>query len=136
MIRLTSFLAGLVALPVIGVGLAYTEPAERPLCVNSHPAKRTPGVTYGGLLALHGYQRDHWPYPLCLGQIDTADHVRYQLLDEAHEKDRLERYACESYCAGAMDLLTAQGLFDDWPRSYQQVFGEWPPHAKAGAEGR
>ncbi len=134
--RFACFVAGLVAFPVIGVGLAYTEPASHPLCVHSHPAPRSPDVTYGGLPSRHGYQRDHWHYPLCLGQIDNADHVRYQPLDEAHEKDRLERYACESYCAGTIDLPTARGLFDDWPRSYQQVFGEWPPHAKAGAEGR
>jgi hypothetical protein len=106
------------------------------LCVNGHPALRRPDVTYGGLPAKHGHERDHFPFPLCLGQADTAEHVRDQPYPEASDKDELEKYACESYCAGRMDLTHARSLFDNWVTSYQQVFGRFPPHAEPGAENR
>jgi hypothetical protein len=106
------------------------------LCVNGHPAPRKVGITYGGLPVIKGYVRDHYPAPLCLGQQDTESHVRYQPPGEAEDKDRLERYACEAYCKGKMDLTHARNLFNDWPQSYSQIFGEWPPHAEPGAKDR
>ncbi len=132
MIRLTSFLAGLVALPVIGVGLAYTEPAERPLCVNSHPSRRSPDVSYGGLPTLRGHQRDHL-IPLELGGPDIASNVRYQICDATGErgrclagpaaaKDADEHTAGQNYCSGQWPL--------DYARSW--LAARWPVDAAHG----
>ena len=132
MSRIASLLAGLVALPAIGVGLAYTEPASRPLCDHGHPAKRAPNVTYGGLLPLHHYQRDH-VCPLGLGCPDVIDNVRYQRCDQtgprgrceagpAADKDADEHDAIEKYCSG------------EWPIDYARSWlaARWPVDAAHG----
>jgi hypothetical protein len=130
--RLASLCAGLIALPVIGVGLAYTEPAPHPLCDHGHPAKRAPGVTYGGLLPLHHYQRDH-VCPLGLGCPDVIENVRYQRCDRtgqfgrceagpAKEKDDDEHEAEENSCSGRWT--------QDYARSW--LAGRWPVDAAHG----
>ncbi len=126
MSRLASFLAGLIALPVIGVGIAYPESASHPLCINGHPARRAPDVSYGGLPALHGHQRDHLT-PLELGGPDVAANVRYQRCDAtgergrclsgpAADKDADEHKAGGKYCAGLWELDYARAwLAARWP---------------------
>lgn len=81
-----------------------------PLCINGHPAKRLPNISYAGLPPRHGYQRDHI-IPLCLGGPDTRDNLQYQPLDQAYAKDQLERQACEQYCRGEITLDQARRRF-------------------------
>ncbi len=88
-------------------GLPHWKPA---LCINNHPAPRSPDVSYAGLVARHGYQRDHI-IPLCLGGPDTKDNLRYQSIEQAHIKDALEWQACEAYCRGEISLKDAQDRF-------------------------
>jgi len=132
MSRAVRVLSVAAALPLFSGSLAAQDAR---LCVNGHPAKRAPDCTaaqvpgcisYGGLAPRRGFQRDHGPYPLCLGQQDAAAHVHYQPIAQARAKYRLEAYACDSYCAGRLDLSQALQLFDDWRASYRQIFGESP----------
>ncbi len=132
MSRLTSLIAGLVALPAIAAGLAYVEPTSfppasaQPGCINGHPARRSPDVTYGGLPSLHGYQRDHL-IPLGLEGADIAANVRYQRCDQtgrrgrceagpAADKDGDEHDAIEKHCSGKWSLDYARSwLAAGWP---------------------
>ena len=82
----------------------------QPLCVDGHPAHRSPDVTYAGLPPKHGYQRDHI-IPLCLGGPDTRDNLQYQPIAEAKLKDAQERQACEAYCRGQISLDQARAQF-------------------------
>jgi hypothetical protein len=74
-------------------------PSVIELCIDGHPRKRDPNVTYAGLPPKHGYQRDH-KIPLCAGGPDTADNVEYEPLDEAKFKDHYEWSMCEKMCRG------------------------------------
>jgi hypothetical protein len=121
-------LGGLACLGLVSLSNA-TAAEQDMLCVGSHPAPRRPNVTYGGLLPRDAYIRDH-RVPLCIGGDDTPTNVWYQPRDEAKDKDRLERYACESYCSGAISLTNAKNLFINLETSYLQIFGETPPHGK------
>lgn len=80
------------------------------LCVNGHPAKRSPDVSYGGLEPRHGYQRDHC-VPLGLGGPDTETNVWYQPIEEAHRKDLREYQVIEAYCRGEISLQEAKAEF-------------------------
>ncbi len=66
-----------------------------------------------------GYEHDH-VVPLCLGGADTDANLAWQPLDEAREKDALERHACIQVCRyHAVSLATAQGWFlGDWRAAY------------------
>jgi hypothetical protein len=82
MIRPIAFCAGLA--------LAWCGTAEaQSLCTNGHPARRAAHVTYGGLPARHGYQRDH-VVSLGLGGPDVASNVRYQRCDHTGDYGRCE----------------------------------------------
>ena len=83
------------------------------LCVDGHPRKRNPYVTYGGLAPMHGYQRDH-RIPLCLGGPDTRANVRYELAEDALIKDIDERAACRDYCRRKITLDEARARFNKW----------------------
>lgn len=65
-----------------------------------------------------GYELDHI-IPICSGGADTEDNLQWQPLAEAHEKDRVEAYACREVCAGRLPLETAQGWF---------LSGDWRAH--------
>jgi hypothetical protein len=119
--RRQSAFAGLVVLGAVIALLAIPEPPARPaehsnaLCENGRPAKRSPYITYGGLLARSGFQRDHH-IPLCLGGTDTISNVRYQPLASAKMKDREEWELCEAVCRGDVSLDAAvQQIMEDWP---------------------
>jgi hypothetical protein len=85
------------------------------LCSDGYPVHRAGNVSYGGLPARHGYQRDHH-IPLCLGGADTLSNVRYQPLAEAKIKDREEWDLCGAVCRGDVSLEAAvQQIMEDWP---------------------
>jgi hypothetical protein len=98
--------------------------ADLPGCVDGHPAKRMPDckvalvpgcINYGGLLPLHGYQRDHYISLGLLGP-DTPGNVHYQRLGMALVKDVSERKAVEWYCSGIMAVEDAQRwVAERWP---------------------
>jgi hypothetical protein len=144
MIRLTSFLAGLVALPVIGAGLAYVEPMVFPTAASAQPCHEGPRLyvtdhaayerqarrvfaTWGVPFADHRqYELDH-RVPRCLGGSDTDDNLWPQPIAEARIKDTLEAEACRRVCqAHTMMIGDAMRLFDDWKAGYQQIFGRAP----------
>lgn len=56
------------------------------------------------------HQIDHI-VPLCLGGADVDANVQVQPIEEAIEKDELERSACRAVCSGALDLEKAQRFF-------------------------
>ena len=111
MIKAAPWLAlGLFAL----TGLNWLQHSE-PLCINGHPAPRSPDVTYAGLPPRHGYERDHI-VPLCLAGSDTRDNLQYQPIDEARKKDSREWHACEQFCRGEITLDEARSQFHrEWP---------------------
>lgn len=115
----------------IVLALTCASPAlAGPLCVNGHPAKRSPYVTYGGLKARPSYERDHF-IPLCLGGADirvpfpfsppgplNPGNVWYQKYPyPAKDKNSDEWRLCEAYCRGDLDLLTARAIIQqEWQR--------------------
>jgi hypothetical protein len=110
--RATSFGVGLM-LSALAAWAALGQ--ERVLCSHGHPVHRAANVTYGGLAALPGFQRDHH-IPLCLGGADELSNVRYQPLAEAKVKDREEWQLCEAVCRGDVSLEAAvQQMLEDWP---------------------
>jgi hypothetical protein len=92
------------------IGAVPTQGAERLLCIEGHPAPRPHGVTYGGLRARHGYERDHC-MPLGLGGPDTPANVWYQPWPEALRKDEIEDREIEAYCRGDVTLADARAHF-------------------------
>jgi hypothetical protein len=106
------FLGGAILCGVAAVAIAYAVGGQAgPLCVDGHPAARRAGVTYGGLLARHGYQRDHL-WPLCAGGPDTRSNVWYEPLAEAHRKDALEWRECEAMCRGEVSPDAVRDYFE------------------------
>ena len=114
------------------LGFTCQQPAAAPLCVDGHPAKRRPDITYGGKTALHGYERDHW-MPLELGGPDTPENVKYQrcalvgahgrcLTGPAAEKNDDEHIAGATMCAGEWSQTFAQ----------QWLAARWPPDPAHG----
>ena len=109
--------------------------ATPPLCVNGHPAKRAPDVTYGGLPPRHGYQRDHI-VSLGLGGPDIKSNVRYQRCDRtgefgrceagpAADKDADEHLAEEKMCSGRWTQDYAQQwLARRWPLDAAHGYGD------------
>lgn len=75
-------------------------------------------------LGRSGYEHDH-VIPLCLGGADTEANLVWQPLDEAREKDRLERHACIQVCRHhAVSLAAAQAWFlGDWRIAYKRELG-------------
>lgn len=67
------------------------------LCVDYHPRKRNPDISYGGLRARHGYERDH-VIPLCLGGLDVLANIQYEPIELAFPENDVERKACRDYC--------------------------------------
>jgi hypothetical protein len=96
------------------------------LCVHGHPAKRAAHITYGGLPAKPGYQRDHW-CSLGLGCPDILANVHYQRCFKtgpygrcesgpAADKDKDEHTAEEKMCGRRWALEYArQWLAAGWP---------------------
>ncbi len=142
MSRLPSFLAGFVAVPVIGVGLAYVEPmavppaAAQQACHEGPRLYETDHAAYvrqaRRVFAAWGvafddrsnYELDH-RVPRCLGGSDADSNLWPQPLSEALVKDRLERKVCLVVCRdGALSLDAAVRLFDDWRIGYDRIFGE------------
>jgi hypothetical protein len=84
-----------------------------------------------GMTSRKGFEIDH-RVPLCLGGADEADNLwpqDYSGEPNAHEKDKLEAFACRSVCHGNMPLAKAQAWFlapADWRQSYQDAFGKAP----------
>jgi hypothetical protein len=99
------------------MGTLSVAPGIEELCVDGHPRKRRPDVTYAGLPPKHGYQRDH-KIPLCAGGPDTADNVEYEQLEEALAKDHYEWSMCEAMCRGKVSQLRVWQFFDqkEWKR--------------------
>ncbi len=144
MSRLVSLCAGLIALPVIGVGLAYVEPMAVPTAAAQracHEGRRLYQTDHAAyvrqarrVFAAWGvpfadrsnYELDH-RVPRCLGGSDADSNVWPEPLAEALIKDRLERKVCRIACRdGALSVDDAVRLFDDWRIGYKQVFGESP----------
>jgi hypothetical protein len=92
-------------------GTVLVAPSIEELCIDGHPRKRHPYVTYSGLPPKHGYQRDH-KIPLCAGGPDTADNVEYEPLVEAKIKDHYEWSMCEAMCRGEVSQLRVWQFFD------------------------
>ena len=86
------------------------------LCVNGHPAPRSPIVHYGGyrnesinhpcrpgeLCCPFGTVRDHRT-PLCGGGLDSAENIQCQPAEESYVKDQEEREWCEAMCHGLVE---------------------------------
>jgi hypothetical protein len=60
--------------------------------------------------AIPEHQIDHI-VPLCLGGADVEANIQVQPIEEALEKDELERSACRAVCLGAIGLSEAQQFF-------------------------
>lgn len=69
-----------------------------------------------------GHQVDH-VVPLCLGGADVEANIRIQPIDEAMEKDQLERAACIAVCARrTMTLAEGQAIFlGNWKREMWRI---------------
>ncbi len=69
-----------------------------------------------------GYERDH-RVPLCAGGADTEVNLQWQPIDEALDKDALERFACAAVCRyHSVTLAEAQSWFlGDWRREMWRV---------------
>lgn len=96
---------------VAGVAMQIARPAD--LCVNSHPAKRSGYVTYGGVEPRYGYVRDHI-VPLELGGSDVAANIQYQTYADAAAKDAVEHQAGRQYCQGRISLESALSMVARW----------------------
>lgn len=59
---------------------------------------------------MYEYELDHI-IPLCLGGINDRSNLQMQPIDEAREKDKLERKACRMVCRGEIGLDEARSWF-------------------------
>ena len=96
-----------------------------PLCVDGHPSRRPPGITYGGLPPRRGLERDH-RLPLCAGGQDAADNVWYQSRDDAAIKDQIEWATCEAMCRGELTVDQAQSMPAFQPGYWRGDGGDHP----------
>lgn len=134
--RAMSFAVGLMLAGVVPAWIVYSaddlyryvETSDKSVvCHFGYARERRATVTYAGLPARHGYQRDH-RVPICIGGADTPANLTYQRIGEALEKDHLERAVCRAVCNGEISLRHGQEMFanDAWRDSYRDVFGREP----------
>lgn len=74
----------------VALAKTYRDPAQRRAFVQSHPCPST-GKTKG---RCPGYVVDHVK-PLCAGGPDRPSNMQWQGVQEAKDKDRLERQQCK-----------------------------------------
>lgn len=119
--------AVLVGFVVAGVFAAVAEPGRSDSMIASTAEAEVcatdglPGSAYSRAHRVvkrsgrQGYEHDHI-VPLCLGGADNEANLQWQPINEALEKDRLERAACIAVCRNhTVGLTEAQSWFlRDW----------------------
>lgn len=137
--RTTSFLVGVVVAGFAGALAIADQPSDAagaasdPRIASTNQAEvcasdGLPGSAYSRAHRVvkrpgrAGYEHDHI-VPLCLGGADTDANLQWQPIDEALQKDKIERAVCIAVCRHhSMTLSEGQAIFlGDWRRGLWRV---------------